>query len=612
MKPSPRRSRPVTKWWRYAALLLRDFRRNTRIDFAPFRALGRGYDRPAAKADAKAGFDVALLGFPQSIAYSLIAGLPPQAGLFSASFGAIIGPLFTKSRFIVLGPTNATAVLIFSSLLALGLTEDQRLAVLPLFLALVGLFLIVGAIAKLSVVINYISRTVVTGYITAAAALIVVNQLQNALGFRVPDATSFLGIVGGTVRALPHTRWEELLLSLATLACYLVVARSFPRLPNVVVTLAVVSLLAWGLSRIGYEFAYVQGFRLTEFRLHGIGFDVDLVAQLAGPAMAVAFLSILEGSSVGQSLASRSGERIDVNQEMYAMGMANLGVAFVGGMNASGSLTRSALAWSSGARTPLASVFSGLIVLGLAIGLGPLLGYIPRSALAVVVMCIAVSLFNPHTIRVAFRTTRSDAAVFLVTCLGALLFPLDQAILLGAFTSVVLFLRKAGVPEMTEVSFTDTGQLATRPAAAASETPGISILHVEGDLFFGSTEIFLQQIRQVTRDPNLRIIVLRLKNAHHLDASCVLAIEDLLKFLRANQRHLLVSGAHPEVFRVFRNSGLLDLLGRENFFPAVPGNPTLSTRHALKRAQQLLGQKSAAIRLFVDATKQARSAEEKS
>jgi SulP family sulfate permease len=173
----------------------------------------------------------------------------------------------------------------------------------------------------------------------------------------------------------------------------------------------------------------------------------------------------------------------------------------------------------------------------------------------------------------------------------------------------MLILSKSGVPDLLEVGINAEGSIANVNLHSTSDTPGISILHAEGDLFFGSTEIFVEQTRQVINDPSLKIIILRLKNARHLDATCVLAIGELLRVLRARDRHLIVSGARPEVFRVFRNSGLLFELGRENFFPEVPRNPTISTRNALKRAKELLGGRSADIRIFVDATREAKKEE---
>ncbi len=587
----------IFRWWS------RNLLKAVSLDWFPGRRFLRKPPKATLAADAKAGVNVALLAFPQSIAYSVIAGLPPQFGLMSSAVGSATGPFFSGSRFIVLGPTNATSILMLTGLVATGLPAEQRLAAVPLFVLLVGFFMLLGAFLRASLLINYISRTVVTGYITAAAALIFVNQVQNALGFDIGDASTFLGIVSSTLLALPQTHLPELGMAAATLATNWALLKWFPKLPNVAVTIVIMAALGFGFEYLGWHLSYLSGFTLGDLGFLQGEFDFDLIGSLAGPALALAFVSVLEGTSIGKTLASKSGRRIDVNQEMYAMGISNAMSAVCGGMNSSGSLTRSVLSDSSGAKSPLASVFAGLFVLGLMFTIGFGIQYIPTAALAIVVMGIAWSLFNPHNIKMALRTTRSDTIVFLVTCGSALLLQIDLAIYLGAFTSIILFLRKAGTPELVEYNFTDDGQLAERGRTRRS-VPGISIMHAEGDLFFGSTDIFDQQIRQIIRDPSLRVIILRLKNARNLDATAAAAISELHGFLSNSDRHLVISGASREVARVLRNAGTIELVGEENFFREVPTNPTLSTRDALKRATELLGRRDAEVRIFVDQNKQ--------
>lgn len=600
--PSAREAmrRQARRWWHYARYRGRQFVRGIPVDFLPLVPHWGSWPRAYHEADARAGVNVGLLAFPQSIAYSLIAGLPPQFGLISSSMGALVAPLFSKSRFVVPGPTNASAILLFSGLAAAGIAAADRPAVVPLFVLMVGLFQVLGSLLRAEQLLAYISRTVVTGYVTAAAALIIVNQVQNTLGFRVTGASAFFAVLSGTLRHLGETRAPELMMSLSTLCCYLAVRRLQPRLPNVAGTLVLMAGLAFAYRWLGWELSYLSGFSLRHLNPLKAQFDFELLGQLAMPALALAFVSVLEGGSVGRSLAARAGERLNVSQEIYGLGLANIASAFFGGMGVSGSLTRSALNFTSGARTVFATIIGGGVVLALLLTVGWLISFIPTAALATLVICIAVPLFNRHHIATALTTTRSDAIVFSVTFGSALLFKLDTAIYLGAFTSLVLFLKKVGTPEIAEYEFNPQGQLAEKTASRRRNTPGISILHAEGDLFFGATDLFVSQTREVIADPSLCIVILRLKNARHLDATCVLAIEELMEFLRADGRHLLVSGADREVQRVFRNSGLLERLGRENFFPEVPGNPTVATRAALVRAQELLGGRKADVRIFVD------------
>lgn len=456
----------------------------------------------------------------------------------------------------------------------------------------------------MSMVLNYVSRSVVTAYISAAAALIVVNQTQNLLGFSLEEGSTFFSILGGTVANLDQTRYPEVLMGAVAMVAIFLIRRFLPKIPDAALTLIFTGLLALYFNWAGWELRYLEGFSMEALEVFNIRPDLEMIGVLAAPAFAVAFLGIVEGASVGRSLASRSGERVNVNQVMFGMGMGNLANSLFGGMDASGSVTRSALNWASGARTAISIIISGGIGLILLFSVGFLIAYIPMAALAAVVLVVAFSLFNRRQITVSIKTTRTDAIVFFITLLSALLFTLDTAIYIGVFTSVILFLRKASVPDLIEYTFTEEGQLAELEGNKRVDVPGISILHAEGDLFFGSTELFVEQARQATLDPSLKVVILRLKNARHLDATCAMAIEELLQVLGASGRYLIVSDAHKDVYRVFRNSGLLEKLGRENFFMHKPGNPVYSTRNALKRAQEVLGRKEADIRIFVDKRKQ--------
>jgi SulP family sulfate permease len=331
------------------------------------------------------------------------------------------------------------------------------------------------------------------------------------------------------------------------------------------------------------------------------GFFSDM-SLLIGIAFSLAFLAALENSVMSKTLASRVGDRPDVNQDMLGVGMANLANAFTGGMPASGSLTRSALNFSSGAVSRLSSIFSGLICLAALILLGKYMGIVPKPVLAALVVCIAISVINRHHIRISLAATPEDAAVLVTTFIASLLLPLNVAIFLGVGISIMLYLRNASRPHLVEYEFSEEGEL-VEADRKTRDVPAISIVHVEGDLFFGAAELFRTQIQKTSLDPALKVIILRLKNARHLDATSVVALEELVQFLRRHDRHVIISGAPKDVYRVLKNAGSVDVIGRENIFVNHPRNPNLSTRQALKRAQELLGTKEADIRIFYDPAK---------
>lgn len=570
------------------------------IDPFPLRKTLRGYNFSKARADSRAAVNVALLDFPQGMAYAMIAGLPVQMGIYCSALASLTGPLLASSRFIMIGPTNATAVLLLSAMVSLNLPAGvTTLQVLPLLLLMVGVFMLIGAFLRVASLVQYISRAVVTGYITAAAMLIIVNQVKQVLQLDIPRAPSFIEVCKLTAAHIHELHWGALLVGVLSLAIYIPAKRYLKALPNVAFTLIVISglmplLESWGIQGV----AMIDPIPADGWNFSMPHFNFDIMSQMANAAFAVAFLSILESSSIAKTLAARSGDRVNINQQMLSIGFANVINAFGSGMAVSGSLTRSVLNFASGARTPIASMFSGLILIVGLFALGRYIEYIPRPALAALVIAVGISLINREQIRIMMRATHADATAFLVTLISGLLFSLDTAIYLGAAASIILFLHKVSKPDLEEIAFNESGELSAAPQKSKEQKPEISIVHVEGDLFFGSAEIFLDQTRLLVQDDRLKIIILRLRNARHLDATSALAVGDFIRFANKQGSHILVSGVQPAVETVLRRSGMMEVIGEENFFAYVAENPNISTRNALKRAQELLGGQKADITLF--------------
>ena len=333
-----------------------------------------------------------------------------------------------------------------------------------------------------------------------------------------------------------------------------------------------------------------------------------------GVAFAIAFLASLENTVMSKSLASRSGGQTDVNQDMLSVGMANIATSLVAAMPASGSLTRSALNYESHSKSRLSSIFCGILcLLGFfALVKLPIVENIPKTSLAALVIGIAISLFNWKNIRICLRSTPDDALVIITTFAATLLTRLDYAIFIGVGLSITLFLRKASKPHLVEYEMSDDGDLRELNKKDKRQIPSISIVHVEGDLFFGAADLFRTQVQQTIANENLKVIILRLKNARHLDATSVLALDDLIKHTRKKGVHVLISGATREVYEVLKKSGVLETLqagcdrtqGETNLFMYFSENPNISTRDALIRAQELLGTKEADIKIFFDKNKE--------
>ncbi len=597
------------------------------VSLAPWWKDLLGYSFFKFRQDGRAAANVTLLALAQAIAFSAIAGLPVVFGIICTAVAAFVAPLFAGSRHTMLGPTNATAFMLFSFFSVNPELIGRYNELIPLLVLMVGLIAAAGAFLRVADLLQYVSRSVLVGYISGAAVLIIANQLKPLLGVEAAvsrDASStFVGLIIGLVQAIPQANWVTLGIGLATWCIYLLFQKVRPTWPAFAISLLIASAIFGGLiqAQIG-PFAGVKTFvtfRMSELMPKfpsllrpEIFSDISVLLSIA---FALAFLASLENTLMAKTLASKTGDRTDMNQDMLAVGMSNLASAIAGGMPASGSLTRSLLNHESGALTRFASLLSGIYTMAFAVliassvGWGvPLIDYVPKSALAALVIALSFSLFNLRNLKICLRSTADDAAVLIITFLATLLAPLHVAIFIGVAISITLFLRKASHPHLIEYDFNDAGELREMGEKRQRPIPAISIVHVEGDLFFGAAELFRTQIQRTASDPAIQVIILRLKNARHLDATSVMALEDLILFMRSRNLHLLVSGASREVYRVLKKSGVLLTLqngcerrdGESNLFLTNVQNPNLSTRSALKRAQQLLGTDKADIRIFYD------------
>ncbi len=598
----------------------RNFLAQGLIDPLPVRHALRGYTPRKAGRDLKAALDVALVGLPQGMAFAAMAGLDSIYGIMAATVGTFIAPLFTRCGLTVSGPSNATAFMLASFFLAAdpAIRSSPHLFV-PLIVFLAGLMCVVGAFVKATEMLQFVSRSVLVGYITGAATLIIASQLRYVLGINDVDAgSSFFSMSGAILSHLDRVQWQPIVLGILSFLMFIPLRRYFKFLPTFAIILLVMSLLNWVLCQpwSGVDFSGVR--MLRDFTMSDLSCTPPPVwevpshlAELFPIVLGIAFLSTLEQTVMSKTLSAKTGEPLNLNQDTFAVGMANIASSFTTSLPCSASLTRSMLNFTSGAATRFSGIYCGLMCLGITFILAsfPLISRIPHCVLAALVLANAISLYDRKLLRICFRSTPGDAVVLLITFVAALLLPLHVAIFVGVIISVSLFLRKAARPELVEYTLDHDGTL-LKINDKADRLPQISIVHVEGDLFFGAADLFRKQVSRIAEDASLAVVILRMRNARNLDATSVCALEELIRFTREKGRHIIISGASREVYRILRKSGVLNVLqencgkGESNLYLIEPRNPNMSTRKALLRAQQLLGTRQADISIYTTQTRE--------
>jgi SulP family sulfate permease len=572
----------------------------------PFIHEFKNYSWARLRRDLIAGATLTLVSIPQAIGFSLILGLPPMPVIISIVVGGFVSALFFSSYHHVFGPTTSVCLITAATVAAnreLGLHPLQLVAYLAF---LIGVIQFIAGLFHFGEVTKFISRSVVVGYTTAIGGLLMVSQLGNSLGFTTHAGVNLLATLQEVAQGLAAGifSWWAIGIAALTLAIFEGVKRWRPRWPEALLGLAFLGIAARVFSIFHPELPFLmvkdEGALSAIFpalsSLPHWQEQVQILPHLINTAIAIAIIGMLEATAITKSIAARSGQRLDSNQELVGMGAGNIAAGLFGVPPGSSSFTRSAVNYQSGATSQFSSMFSSVAVLVILFFVTPVFNYIPIAALAALLMRVGYKLINKPQIRVAIYSTRSDAVVFFATLAVALFFQLAAAIYAGIGLALILFLRKTSTPILAEYTFNASGYLAELPDKAQRLHPQIAIIHVEGELFFGAADLFQEQVRRQAEDENIRVFILRMKNARHLDASTVMALEALHDYLRKTDRHLIISGCSADVQRVLRNSGLLKQIGEENLFPAE-ANPTLSTRKALLRAQALLPGKGE-IRLF--------------
>jgi len=570
----------------------------------PLGAVAREANSQVLKADLVAGLTVALLAFPMAMAFAMKAGLPVWCGIVGCGVAAFVAPIFAGSANLSAGPTNASAALLLGAFATLGaISQEQRVAALPTLLLMTGGFLLLASWLRLGGFADFVPRTVISAYIAAAALRVIALQLPTALNLPGDHGgQSLLEVLWSTAHAGKALLNPDLGLAVVSAIVYYLMRKPYGAGKAILGAIAVASLGAY----LGQSVAQGQGSRAdlvhyvgdaarTANALHLPEFSARNFSTLFSPALALAVLVIIEGTANARASALKTGRGSDLHQEIFGLGMANLACCLTGGMAASGSITRSALNVSSGARTAYASMFCGAFILAAGYLASYFVAHVPLASLAMLVIAAELELANLPVIRLILQSGAQDRSVFLATFITALVAPLDVAIFFGTGVAVAFYLRKTSKPEVVEYDFSETGELRARPPGQAST--GISILHVEGSLHFGATQAFHDHLRRASADPNLKVLVVKFREALHLDANGVLLLRDLAETLRAGGRHLILCEAKPETMAIFENAGLIVTVGTANVIPWDATNPTLALAKAVRRAKELAGGGEAVLRI---------------
>lgn len=594
------------------------------ISFASLKRDIEGYSWATFRQDLFAGFSVSLITMPQAMAFALVAGLPLSCGLLAAIFPAILAAAFGSSRHLVVGPNNATAILVqygtseilYTFYRDVSGTQREMLAlqILTQLTLLVGFFQFLAAVFKLGRLTQFVSHSVVVGYLGGTALAVVVNQLFTFFGLNAPPQAYSLYEKGTFILThLKDIHIPTFLVGLGSISFLLIIKRLHPKIPAGVVMLIVAGLAVHFLGLSSYSPTGLLGFdtkvHTTTVAIVGDTGEVqDIVPVISRPffdsailnnllpvAFAIALLTTLETTSVAKALAATTGQRLRVNQEIFGLGLANLLSSFIGALPCCGSPSRSSLNLHEGGKTRFSAIYSAICVGLIVMIFSFFVTRTPLAALSAILLVSSINIVNFKQFFLCLKATRSDAMVLIATLLSCIFLSLDIAFYIGIVISITLYLKKAAVPHLIECTFDESGRLGSLDSAKKREHKLIRVINVQGELFFGAADIFQSTLKSIAEDDTTtKVIILRLKNARDIDATACLALQQLNDYLKGSGRFLLACGLTYPSWHVLCDSGIVEQMGKDNLFILDEKNPHLSLQKAIQRAKELIADRGKA------------------
>lgn len=523
--------------------------------------------------DLTAGATVAALLVPQAMAYAELAGLPPVTGLYASLVPLLAYALIGTSRQLAVGPTATVAVLTATVIdTTAGGSPGKALAVGGMLALLAGGACVLGGLLRAGFVVNFLSKPVLSGYVTGAALVIGASQLGKALGYAVTGDT-FFQLIASALRNIGEIEGATVAVAAVSIGVLVILRRFAPRWPAalVVIVLAIIVSSVFNLSARGVAITGTVPSGLPSFAVPDL--DVHVVGSLVVSAMGIALVCYVESIAVAKAIADKRGYTVDANRELIAIGAANIGAGFFQGFPVDGSFSRSASADSSGARTQLAGVVAAVLVGLTLLFLTPLFKNLPAATLAAIVIVAITGLFDVAGLRRAWEIRREDFLMGIVALAGVLVVGVLEGLLIAVGVSFVALVYHATLPHRAVLGYVpddDTFRDVDRSDDSIS-IPGVIVYRFDAPLFFANCRRLRDDIEKLVsaaRTP-VRAVVVDAGAITLLDATAVSVLLELIEGLDAGGITLVIARAHGSVRDVMRASGVVDALGPDGMAATV-------------------------------------------
>lgn len=527
-------------------------------------------NKASVLADLQAGLLGAVVVLPQGVAFAIIAGLPPIYGLYSAMISPIIAGLFGSSRHMVSGPVTAISLIIattISNYAAVGSSQYIEMTLVLTFLA--GAIQLGLGIGRLGKYLGFVSHTVVVGFTAGAAVLIITTQMKNVLGIDIPMRASFLETWGEIFWHIRQTNLPIFAVAFSTFGAALISRKISKRLPSMLIGLGVGTFLAWflGGASVGIKFVGHMPSQLPPFRVPSL--TPDYFHLLLPKAFVVALLGLVQSVAIARSIALKSGQVLDSNQEFIGQGLSNVVGSFFSCYAGAGSFSRSALNYEAGAVTPMSAVFSAIFLMLIILFVAPFAAMLPMPAMAGLIVLVGWNLIDFHEMEEIQIASREDNILLVVVFFSTLFAELEFAIYLGVLLSLFFYLRRSSRPNVAVMAPDPTHprhQIINVIRKDVPQCPQVKIVRIDGNLFFGAIQHVASILRDLRRGPEKHLLLL-INGVNHIDLDGAEWLANEARYWKEKKGGSMVIVNLKIIAQdVLDDGGFLDTIGRENFF----------------------------------------------
>ena len=544
--------------------------------FLPVLLWARQYDRAHLGGDLSAGVTVGVMLIPQGMAYAMLAGLPPIYGLYAALVPLLLYALLGTSRQLAVGPVAIVALMVAAGVGTLAEPGTQEYIGLAILLALmVGAIQLAMGLLRMGFLVNFLSHPVVSGFTSAAALIIGMSQMQHLFGVSLPGGNQAHSIVYHLALQIPSVHLPTLLVGSASIALLVLLRRWRRTFPGQIAVVALAVTVTWGfgLHEEGVRIVGTVPEGLPSFAVPAV--DSDTLRALLPIALAIALVGFMESIAMAKVMVQRHRDyRLDANQELIALGGANLGGAFFQSFPVTGGFSRTAVNDQAGAKTGLASMVSAGTIAITLLFLTPLFTFLPTAVLAAVILVAVAGLIDVQEMRFLWRVRREDFLMLATTFLVTLFIGIEEGIATGVLLSLTMVIYRSTRPHVAvlgRLPGTDTYRNVRR-FPEAEQREALLIVRFDAQLYFANVEYFQETLRRLEREKAkpVRQVIVDAASVPSIDASGIHALTAVISDYRARDIALALTGVLGPVRDALDRAGVVEYLGAENFYLDVP------------------------------------------